>query len=176
MLCYTGFRLASPREFFNILRVGKEQLAIFVVTIVTALATDLLIGIGAGIAVEWIIHWWNGMSFKDMFLPSVEEGELDDGTTVVRVRNAIVFSNWIAFKRMLPKPSHGDVILDVSESRLIDHTVMEKLHELEADFHAAGHRLELVGLDNLRPFSDHPKCARKRSKQDLLAGSGASVS
>ena len=30
MLVYTGFRLASPREFANVYKIGREQFVIFV--------------------------------------------------------------------------------------------------------------------------------------------------
>jgi hypothetical protein len=33
MLVYTGARLASPREFINVFRIGPEQQAIFVTTL-----------------------------------------------------------------------------------------------------------------------------------------------
>ncbi len=49
MLVYTGTRLAHPNEFRNVYRIGKEQLLLFVVTLVVVLATDLLIGVAAGI-------------------------------------------------------------------------------------------------------------------------------
>ena len=52
MLVYTGFRLASPREFRNVFRIGKEQLLIFLATLIGVLATDLLIGVAIGIVVE----------------------------------------------------------------------------------------------------------------------------
>jgi MFS superfamily sulfate permease-like transporter len=54
-----------------------------------------------------------------------------------------------------------NVIVDLSDTRLVDHTVMEKLHELERDFEREGLRLEVVGLDNHRPLSAHPFSARK---------------
>jgi MFS superfamily sulfate permease-like transporter len=50
MLVYTGYRLAHPLEFFHVYKIGREQLVIFVVTLVAVLATDLLIGIGIWVA------------------------------------------------------------------------------------------------------------------------------
>ena len=52
MLVYTGYRLAHPTEFIHVYRIGKEQLAIFVTTLVFVLATDLLIGVAAGIVAQ----------------------------------------------------------------------------------------------------------------------------
>src|SRR5262249_13689302 len=55
MLVYTGFRLASPKEFARVYKVGREQFLVFVTTIVAVLATDLLTGIAIGIGVEFLV-------------------------------------------------------------------------------------------------------------------------
>jgi MFS superfamily sulfate permease-like transporter len=60
MLVYTGFRLASPHSFVHMHKIGREQLIIFVSTIIGVLATDLLIGIGIGICVKVVIHLFQG--------------------------------------------------------------------------------------------------------------------
>jgi len=57
-----------------------------------------------------------------------------------------------------------DVILDLAETRLVDHTVMEKLHELESEYEHAGRKLTVVGLEEHRPMSSHPQAARKKAE------------
>jgi MFS superfamily sulfate permease-like transporter len=69
MLIYTGFRLAHPKEFVHVFKVGREQLAVFVTTIIAVLATDLLIGIAIGIALKFLIHLSNGVPIKSLFRP-----------------------------------------------------------------------------------------------------------
>lgn len=49
MLIFTGYRLASPKEFYKTYKIGIEQFIRFLVTILVTLATDLLLGIAAGI-------------------------------------------------------------------------------------------------------------------------------
>jgi MFS superfamily sulfate permease-like transporter len=164
MLVYTGFRLASPREFASVYKVGPEQLLVFGTTLVAVLATDLLVGIAIGIGVKFLIHLVNYAPFRSLFLSDLTIQAQDEKTFRVRVRYAAVFSNWISLKRSVNSLDPGcNVILDLSETFLIDHTVMEKLHELQQEFEEAGRELCLTGLDNHRTFSDHPHAARKRA-------------
>ncbi len=169
MLIYTGFRLASPKEFLLVYKVGKEQFLIFATTIIAVLATDLLIGIAIGIALKFALHILNGVPISSLFKPSLVVDERDDDSFEVTVHKAAVFSNWILFKKQLDalKPAHK-VVLDMSNTRYVDHTVMEKLHELEGDFNAEGRELVVTGLEDHRPLSNHPLAARKKSKAALM--------
>ena len=165
MLIYTGFRLAHPREFLHVFKIGPEQLVIYVATIVGVLATDLLVGIGIGIAVKFLIHAINGVPLRSLFRPSLEMVEEDEQTLCIFASHAAVFSNWIPFRRQIIAAGlgqHKNVVIDLSDTRYVDHTVMEKLHELEQDFERESLQLKVVGLENHKPLSDHPHSARKR--------------
>jgi MFS superfamily sulfate permease-like transporter len=170
MLVYTGFRLASPREFASVYMIGREQLVVFVVTIIAVLATDLLIGILIGIAVKFLIHFMNGVPVRSVLRPPLSVEANDEDTQLIRVREAAVFTNWIPLRRRINALSRdSDVIIDLSETLLVDHTVMEKLHELENEFEQAGRRLEITGLDAHYPLSDHPRAARRKIVDRELA-------
>ena len=67
MLIAVGIKLAHPKEFMHTFNIGKEQLAIFIVTIFFTLFEDLLIGIAAGIILKIIIHLFNGAPFSSLF-------------------------------------------------------------------------------------------------------------
>lgn len=163
MLVYTGFRLASPREFAQVYMVGREQLVVFVTTLVAVLATDLLIGIAIGIGVKFLVHFINGLPLRYVFKPPLSIEQDGNGTCRVRVREAAVFTNWIPVRRQINGlDSNSNVIVDLSEAVLVDHTVMEKLHELEREFRQQNRRLEIAGLDDHRPFSEHPHAARRK--------------
>lgn len=165
MLVYTGFRLASPREFVNVYKIGREQLAIFVVTIVGVLATDLLIGIAIGITLKFIIHMVNGVPFGSIFKPFLAVQTIDENTVQIDARGSAVFTNWIPFRRQIEQlglVQRHNVIVNLAGTTLVDHSVMEKLHEMEIDFEQAGLRLEIIGLDTHRQLSRHPHAARKR--------------
>lgn len=166
MLVYTGFRLAHPHEFVHVFKIGREQLIIYVTTIVAVLATDLLIGIAIGIGVKFMIHIINGVPIRSLFKPTMEIVQRDGNTCVIEARHAAVFSNWILFKRQLENlglVQRNNLVLDLSSTKFVDHSVMEKLHELQGDFTKEGLKLEIVGLDLHQQFSGHPMAARKRA-------------
>jgi MFS superfamily sulfate permease-like transporter len=164
MLVYTGFRLASPREFISVTRIGKEQLVIFMATLVGVLATDLLTGVGIGIAVKLGIHLVNGMPLRSIFKPFLDIEPRDENTCVIRASGSAVFSNWIPFKQQIEHiglQQRNNLIIDLSGTKLVDHSVMEKLHEMQKDFEQEGLSLELKGLEGHRKFSEHPLSARR---------------
>jgi hypothetical protein len=79
------------------------------------------------------------------------------------VREAAVLTNRIPLRRCIGRlNSNSDVVVDLSETMLVDHTVMEKLHELEREFEQEGRRLEVTGLESHYPFSEHPHAARRK--------------
>ena len=165
MLVRTGFRLAAPQEFVHMYKVGREQLVIFVSTIVGVLATDLLVGIAIGIAVKAAFHLLNGVPLLSFFRlrVSVEREEKDKVT--VAVKDSAIFSTWIGLKRRLERlKGETPVVLDLSGTYLVDHTVMERLKEVEGEFKESDSTLVTTGLDQHRRLSDYPTAARKRSR------------
>ncbi|MEY3175744.1 MAG: Bicarbonate transporter BicA [Planctomycetota bacterium] len=165
MLVYTGTRLAHPNEFFNVYRIGREQLAIFVATLIVVLATDLLIGVAAGVALKTIIHLANGVPLRSFFKAYLEVEDVDDSTSLIIARESAVFSNWIPFRRQIEDVGlvqKRNLILDLSGATMVDAAVMEKLQELQSEFEEAGLKLELRGLDDLRPASASAHAARRR--------------
>jgi MFS superfamily sulfate permease-like transporter len=170
MLIYTGFRLAHPREFVHIYKVGPEQLLIFVSTLMGVLATDLLVGVGIGVGVNLAIQLINGLPLRSLFKAYAEVVEVDEETYRIVASQSAVFSNWIPFRRQILNAGlvqHKNLIVDLSGCRLVDHTVMEKLHELEREFDEQGLSLRIEGLDGHRALSKHPHATRKLLKCDL---------
>lgn len=163
MLVFTGFRLASPKEFVHMYQIGREQLIVFVSTVIGVLATDLLVGIGIGILVKAIIHVINGAPIGSLFKPSMKvENEGDDSATI-KVDNSAIFSTWIALKNRIGRPSTKKVIVDLSGTKLVDHTVMANLEALEREFAESDRVLLVTGLDGHSQLSEHPLAARKKS-------------
>lgn len=165
MLVFTGYRLASPQEFIHMYHVGKEQFIIFVSTVIGVLATDLLMGVAIGIVVNILLHLNNGAPMPSLFKPQITVEREEGRVVTVKVKDSAVFSTWIALKKTLEgliREPH--VVLDLSDTFLVDHTTMSKLREMEAEFQEQQSRLEIVGLDLHQPLSHHPEAGRKKSR------------
>ena len=163
MLVYTGFRLASPREFVRTYRVGSEQFVVFVGTIIATLATDLLIGIAIGIALELVFHFRHGAPLTGLLRSDVDVVPEGDLRVILVVKHSAVFTNWLGLRRAIQTQAvdRNEVVLDLSLARLVDHSVMEKLHELEREFADVKKKLTVIGLEGHTPLSSHPYAARK---------------
>jgi MFS superfamily sulfate permease-like transporter len=161
MLVYTGLRLASPKEFVHTYQVGRDEFIVFLTTIVATLATDLLIGIAAGMAMGLLLCVLRGIPVGLLLPPRLNIAQRGDGEYVVAVLGAAVFGNWLSLRRrILELQDARRVVLDLSQTALIDHTVMVKLAQLQSDFSEGGRQLELTGIDRHASLSRHPMAAR----------------
>lgn len=164
MLVFTGFRLAHPREFIHTAQVGKDQLLVFLVTIAVTVGEDLLLGIFAGIFTKLVLHVVRGAPLSALFRPDLDIVEVDATTTRITARKAAIFSNYIGLKRAIDRvPAPRNVVIDLHQTRLVDHTVMERLHELARDMEHEGRELHVVGLEAHKPVSRDHLAARTRT-------------
>jgi MFS superfamily sulfate permease-like transporter len=165
MLVYTGFRLAHPREFLHVYKIGREQLVVFVGTMIAVLATDLLIGIAIGIAIKVLIQFINGVPLWSLLRPNTEVRQIDERTWLIAPQDSAVFLNWLPIRNKIERyglAQNMNIVVDLSQTRMVDHTVMEKLHQLEREFEERGIALAIVGLDEHVSLSVHPAAARLR--------------
>ncbi|MGB4497764.1 MAG: SulP family inorganic anion transporter [Methylococcaceae bacterium] len=162
LLVFTGFRLASPRAFANVMGIGKEQLFIFVATIISVIATDLLIGVAIGILLEMMIYVALGVKFNNLFKIHFIQQEQKNGKIFIHIEGAAIFSNFLALKEALAQIEDGKILIfNKCGVSLIDHTVMEFFQEFQHDYESRGGHCELRGLDKHEAFSAHPLAARR---------------
>lgn len=166
MLIGVGLKLASPREFGAVARIGLEQLFIFCVTIIITLATDLLLGIAAGVLLKLALSLVFGTPLQTLFRAHVKVNGQH-----VSVAGAAVFSNWLGIRKQLARFAyHESVVLDLKHCNVVDHTVIENLHHLHREFELAGGNLQIEGMEVFRPVSrsHHEHTARNRHKQQRI--------
>lgn len=168
MLVYTGFRLASPGEFARAYRIGPEQLLLFVFTLIVTLATDLLLGVAAGLALKVAMHLYRGAPARSLLKAAVTERR-EGRTLYLKVHDSAIFTNYLGLKRRLE--SVGDdvekVVIDFGSTWVVDHTVLERLHLLADEWERR--TLEIAGLDGHEASSEHALAARRRRKHTGVA-------
>lgn len=168
MLIYTGTRLASPKEFMHVYRIGPEQLLLFVSTMLVTLATDLLVGVGFGLILKLLLHLKNGAPLRSLFQAVVTQ-ERDGDTLILNVHDAAIFTNYLGLKRHLVNTPADvkTIVVNFDRAWVVDHTVLGKLSSL-AD-RMTDKQLVLTGLDDHQPMSSHELSARRKSRQLLTA-------
>lgn len=176
LLVYAGCRLASPKAFVKTLDIGFEQLALFVITIIGILSTDLLVGVALAIAAKLVIHRWRGVKLGNLFQLSYRITPEANGDFRIRLNGAAIFSNFLTLKDELAElPAGSNIVFDLTYASLVDHTVMEFIERFSHDHTASGGRCEVRGLDRYQPYSDHPLAARRRKLFGWKAGRGESL-
>ena len=148
ILLYTGFQLAHPSLVRRMWVQGQSQFVPYAVTVVAILLTDLLVGIGIGLA--------TGLCFvlfdQARYPPFAEERDAD-GTLRLRFQDQVSFLHKAALVAYLDGlPAGTRVVVDGSETRHIDHDVLELLDDFReraglrrVDFSTAGVALPADG-------------------------------
>jgi MFS superfamily sulfate permease-like transporter len=153
ILIHTGFKLAHPKLFVAAWRQGSAQFLPYAITVVAILATDLLVGIGIGLASGAIFILRENLRTAYSF--TREESE-DHHTVNVRLSENVSFLNKpaiIALLRDLPSPSR--VTIDGSRSAYVDPDVCELLHEFEEEARTRAIDLHLIGVPAPRAAAAH---------------------
>jgi MFS superfamily sulfate permease-like transporter len=162
MLVFVGSRLASPRELFHMNEIGKDQLFLFVATMLTTLATDLLIGVSVGIALKIILLMWRGATLRSLFYPRIE-CSIDRDTCTVNIREAATFSSVLGIRKIVGAHQFKmkKIVIDISDVSVVDHTFLSRVAALNDEL--PGVELVVLGLHKMNPVSKHPFATHTRN-------------
>ena len=187
ILIYVGWRLCEYRVFQKTYSIGRDQIVIFLITVVAILATDLLygimIGIGAEIAMlvyllspslrtvltgkltysQALRHMQRNLF--DLFRSPVIKFKQEEHSGLPHYQitlGSVVCFNLLPLDKLLQSlPQECSITLLASESgHVIDHTAMEYLHQFEEACLRDGRTFRLVGLENYYQFMPHFLSAR----------------
>lgn len=177
ILVYTGYKLASPENIKKVFKIGKEQLVIFSITLITTISTSLITGILVGIIATFLIHVVINkdimLFIRNLLKPNVLMFKEDD-KYFVSVDNFSSFLNYTKLKSKLNQiPENEDVIIDFSLCDFVDHSVMENMNSYAETFKRKGGHLEIIGLDNYSTRSEHPFALRKNIPDFIKPKKGA---
>ena len=161
MLVFVGFRLASPKEFKHMWHLGVEQFIIFLTTIIITLATDLLVGIAAGILVNLLFHLVNGAPVTSFFKSEMEISRPNVNTIVIELKNTALFVHTIHANSVLQDfPKGLNLLVVFDETKLIDLSYLDNLHRFTDDYELDGGKVAIIGLEKHSKVSKHPLAIR----------------
>ncbi len=159
ILVVVGFRLAHPKQFVHAAHIGKEELLFMLATMIIVVAEDLLVGIIVGILIGLVTAVVRGTPLRNLLKPRVEVSDTGD-RTVLRFKGALGFGNFMGIRAKLDKiPPGRTAVLDFSDCHFVDHTVVERLEDFEAEYERGGGRVERTGLAHLRHATHEPLSA-----------------
>ena len=184
VLIFTGYKLCEPRIWRHVAHIGPEQLFVFATTVFVTLATDLLWGIIAGVAVKLVLNQWfiwladtairhhsnealpAGAPLKreffrmvSMFQNPVTKAGMRGKEYIVCFSGPVVcFNNLHVHNELRKIPEDAtSVTLNLSRVPFVDHTSCEYLLNFvdEQESNPKVH-YEIVGLDHMfRPSTNH---------------------
>jgi len=159
MLVYTGSRLASPNEFVHSYHTGRDQFFLFLLTMITTLCTDLLIGVAVGLLAKFFLHTVRGAPIRKPFVVKSESEPCGD-TQVLKMEGACTFTNYLSLKKqILSAQAKGTIVeLDFKNCKLIDYTTQSKLQELQATF--GTDHFKITGFEHHRAASEDPAATK----------------
>jgi MFS superfamily sulfate permease-like transporter len=161
MLVFTGFRLASPKEFAHTYQIGVDQFASFMVTLIVTLVSDLLLGVIAGIVCQLCINFYQGLGFGDLFKVK-HESTTAGGQLKIKVFSPIGFTNSYHFKKTIEQqiPANSKILVDFSQAKMVEHSCFQVIEKLTKDHDKV--LIEVTGLDSHKAVSEHQHATKIR--------------
>ena len=165
LLVFVGYRRATPKVFAQVLAIGKDQLFLFIVTILAVLATNLLVGVFFGVFVKLLLHLSRGVWLNNMF--KIHFTIIEQGNRVtVKVIGSALFSNFLPFKKAVDNIKPGkNITFDFSQGYLIDHSILIYIDEFSTRYARNGGTCRQVG-HALETYSDHDLAVRLMTADD----------
>ncbi len=147
ILIMVGYKLAKPVLFKEMYNIGWSSFIPFVVTVVGIVMTDLLVGIGMGLAVAVFFVLYN--NYKKPFLFETEDHVSKDGIIRIELAEDVTFLNKANIQRALNQiPDGSRVVIDASRSVNIDHDVLVIIEEFKT--HAEFSDIEVEVIERRR--------------------------
>ena len=128
ILLIVGYKLAKPALFKTMYDLGWKQFLPFIVTVAGIVFTDLLKGIGLGLAVGIVVILIK--SYQNSHFLNKEGEDVDDGKIKMTLAEEVTFFNKGAILKELDRlPENSFLELDVSKTRYLDNDIIEILED-----------------------------------------------
>lgn len=154
LLLMVGYKLTKISLFKSMYKLGWEQFIPFIVTVIAIQFSDLLRGIGIGMAVSFFFILRN--NYKIASFKHIEDEDKKGDKITIQLAEDVSFLNKgsIALTlRGLPDNSH--VIIDGSNSQYIDIDVLEIIHDFKNTAVLKNIKLELLNIPEFKGAPGH---------------------
>ena len=168
ILLLVGYKLIKPSQFRTYWYAGPMQFVPFVVTVVGVAFTDLLTGVGLGLAVAIVHILWK--NYKVAFHYDVKTHK--PGTPIhIQLSEDVTFLNKAGIKRTLHElPANAHVILDATRTMDLDPDVMEIIEDYLFEATRANTQVDLLGFQCHLPRNEAmPRTSAKVKREKTRA-------
>lgn len=147
ILLVIGYKLTNPKQFIALYKKDISLFLPFIVTVLGIVFTDLLKGIGLGMAVGIINILWNNFKIPYHLNPE----NIKDGEPIkIQLAEDVSFLNKASILRTLNKlPDNSEVIIDASKNHSIHPDVLEIIEDFEKNAVTRGIKVILKGFTEI---------------------------
>jgi MFS superfamily sulfate permease-like transporter len=163
ILLVVGYKLAKPSLFKAMYHLGWQQFIPFMATVGGILFTDLLKGIGIGMAVA--IVYILRAHFKNAYV-IFREG--NNGVEKMRMVLAeeVSFLNKGSIMGALQQINSGArLTIDASKTKIIDHDVIEVIRDYTIDSQNRNIHVEVIGIPSMEAESEYQSIMEKSMEE-----------
>lgn len=153
VLLHVGYKLAPVELFVRMYRRGLDQFVPFVVTVLAILFSDLLIGVGVGMACA-VFYILRANLATPYFIHKMDVQEEDSRPLIhIELSENVTFLNKASVNKALHQiPSGSRVEIDGSHATYIDRDVLELIEEFRDSAPSRGIDVSIIKV----PASDAP--------------------
>ncbi|MET1258680.1 SulP family inorganic anion transporter [Flagellimonas sp. DF-77] len=131
VLFIVGYKLAKPSLFKKMYNLGWKQFVPFTVTVVGIVFTDLLVGIGLGLAVGIVVILIK--SYQNSHFLHIEDKSNGSHRMKMTLAEEVTFFNKGAILKELDRiPEDSYLELDVRKTRYLDNDIIEILEDFSS--------------------------------------------
>jgi carbonic anhydrase/SulP family sulfate permease len=127
ILLATGFKLISPSLIMKMYREGYKQFIPFLITTMAIVLTDLIVGVGIGLAVSIAFILQSNIRTP---ISQVSEKYFGNDVTHIQLANQVSFLNRVALENALTQAKPGQhLLLDARNTDYIDPDILSLLRD-----------------------------------------------
>lgn len=153
LLLVVGYKLAKIPLFISMFKLGWEQFLPFIITVVAIQFSDLLKGIGIGMAVSLFFILRN--NYKRAYFFHKEDHHEGEKITIQLAEDVTFLNKGSIALTLGHLPENSSVIIDGSKSHNIDMDVLEIIHDFKNTSVLKNIKLEFKNIPDFNGVSGH---------------------